>query len=425
MSNPVRNPVRVEGQVAPGFEPVKARFEHNMKTLAERNAQLCIYVGDERVVDLWASCNGDAAFSADSLANVFSSSKNLEAITLAMLFDQGLVDYGARVADYWPEYAANGKDQTTVADVMRHEAGLAAFDTTLNPVDLQASQLATNTVGAIIAGQTPKWRLGADNQREYHAITRGWIVNEIFRRIEPQGRTIGQFLRTQVSEKFALDAHIGATDSEIARMSDVVMLGFGYQFMQGLVPRRLGRRIEPNLAQNLAKLWRLGKGRKSGTTAGAPTPLTGMKRLSVFNSTEVAKAEIPSAGARCSARGLAKLAAIMANGGELEGKRLMSASAHAALHAQPVARDMMSMPTTFTQGGVAAFGAPVDDSPLAAGLNAGREGFYGWMGLGGSIFQWHPELKIGFGYVPTSLNILDIVNERGKAYQVEVVNCLR
>jgi len=418
--------VRVQGQVAAGFEAVKTRFEHNMNTLAERNAQLCIYVGDERVVDLWATGVDDSAFSADSLANVFSSSKNLEAITLAMLFDQGLVDYNARVADYWPEYAANGKDRTTVADVMRHEAGLAAFDTTLNPVDLQTPNLSTNTVGAIIAAQTPKWRLGADNQREYHAITRGWIANEIFRRIEPQGRTMGQFLRTEVSEKFAIDTYIGVTDSEVARMSDVVMLGFGYQFMQGLVPRRLGRRMEPNLAQNVAKLWRLGRGRKSSTTVGAPTPLAGMKRLSVFNTPEVAKAEIPSAGARCSARGLAKLAAIMANGGQLDGKTLLSESAHTALHAEPVARDMMSMQTTFTQGGVAAFGAPssAGDSPLAAGLNAGREGFYGWMGLGGSIFQWHPEHKIGFGYVPTSLNVLDIVNERGKVYQADVVKCL-
>ena len=57
-------------------------------------------------------------------------------------------------------------------------------------------------------------------------------------------------------------------------------------------------------------------------------------------------------------------------------------------------------------------------------LNEGREGFYGWMGAGGSIFQWHPELKIGFGYVPTSMNFFDFLNERGKAYQAEILKCL-
>jgi CubicO group peptidase (beta-lactamase class C family) len=86
---------------------------------------------------------------------------------------------------------------------------------------------------------------------------------------------------------------------------------------------------------------------------------------------------------------------------------------------------MMSMNTTFTQGGLASFPPPDDaDSAMDKGLNRGREGYYGWMGLGGSIFQWQPERKIGFAYVPTSLNVLDLVNERGKAYQAEVVKCV-
>jgi hypothetical protein len=97
-----------------------------------------------------------------------------------------------------------------------------------------------------------------------------------------------------------------------------------------------------------------------------------------------------------------------------------------ALHGVPVQRNMMALNTTITQGGLATFPGPSStDTPLDIGLNRGREGFYGWMGLGGSIFQWHPEYRIGFGYAPTSLNVLDIVNERGKTYQAEVVRCLR
>ncbi len=422
--------MKIEGQVAAGFEPVKALFERNMNSLVERNAQLSIYVGEERVVDLWASAIDDTQFTADSLVNVFSSGKSLEAITMAMLYDRGVLDYNARIADYWPEYASHGKEGTRIADLMRHEAGLAAFDTTINPVDLHTANLQANTVGALIERQSAQFREGAGNQREYHAITRGWIANEVFRRVEPQGRTMGQFLRDEVSSVFDIDVHIGLQDAELERMSDVVMLGFGYQFVQGLVPRRLGRKTELNLAQTSAKLWRLLKGRKSGTTTGAPTPLTGLQKLSVINTAQVAKAEIPSAGARCSARGLSKLAAVMANGGRFGDQQLLSEAAYTALHAEPVVRDMMSMETTFTQGGVATFSTPEPGGaagrvgPMTAGLNEGREGFYGWMGLGGSIFQWHPEHKIGFGYVPTSLNILDIVNERGKAYQAEVVKCL-
>jgi hypothetical protein len=81
--------------------------------------------------------------------------------------------------------------------------------------------------------------------------------------------------------------------------------------------------------------------------------------------------------------------------------------------------------TRFTQGGVASFSHVSNpSSTLDSGLNNGREGFFGWMGLGGSLFQWHPELRIGFGYVPTSLNVLDIVNERGKSYQAEMLKCV-
>lgn len=415
----------IEGTVAPGFERVRDLYERNMTSLAERNTQLCVYIGEECVVDLWASAIDDTSFSGDSLVNVFSSGKSLEAITMAMLIDRGYLDYNARITNYWPEFGAGDNPPTTIADLMRHEAGLAAFDTTLEPTSMHPEALQANAVGEVIERQTQKFRPGMGNQREYHAITRGWIANEVFRRAEPAGRTIGQFLREEISEPLNVDVFIGLHDHEIPRINEIALLGFGFQFVQGLRPKRMGRKIELNLAQIIAKLWRLRGGMKNRTTAGAPIPIAGMKKLSVFDSPAVVKGEMPSAGAKCSARGLAKLAALMANGGGLAGQQIMGEAAHAALHAQPVQRNMMSMNTTFTQGGLATFRQPdADDTALDIGLNSGREGYYGWMGLGGSIFQWHPERKVGFAYVPTSLNVSDIVNERGKAYQAEVVNCL-
>ena len=217
----------------------------------------------------------------------------------------------------------------------------------------------------------------------------------------------------------------GLNDDELERISPVQLLGFGYQFTQGLVPRAFGRRIERNLWQTGTRLWQLRGSIRNRARSKSPVPIAGMRKLSVMNSATYAKAEIPSAGAKCSARGLAKLAAVMANGGALSGNRLMSQNAYTALHAAPIERQMMALRTTFTQGGLAQFDSPNGFyTPLDVGLNRGREGFFGWMGLGGSIFQWHPELQIGFAYVPTSLNVLDIVNERGKAYQTEAVRCV-
>jgi CubicO group peptidase (beta-lactamase class C family) len=416
----------IEGYVAPGFEAVQALYEHNMATLAERNTQLCVYVGETPVVDLWGSAIDDASFSGDSLVNVFSSGKSLEAIALAMLVDRGLLDYNAKITDYWPEFEANNKHNISIADLMRHEAGLSAFDTALQPTDMHPEQLKSNVVGAIIERQTQKFRAGPGNQREYHAITRGWIANEVFRRVEPAGRTMGEFLREEVSTALDVDVFVGLRDDELPRVSEVVMLGIGYQFLQGLIPKALGRKIELNLWQTTVKLGRLLMGARGRSNAGAPTPIAGMKKLSVFDLPAVSKGEMPSAGAKCSARGLAKLAAVMANGGRLGEQQIMGAQAHAALHDDPIERNMMSMNTSFSKGGLASFPAPAGNysSALEAGLSQGREGYHGWMGLGGSIFQWNLQHKIGFAYVPTSLNVLDIVNERGKAYQIAVVDCL-
>jgi CubicO group peptidase (beta-lactamase class C family) len=415
----------IEGTVAPGFESVKQLYEHNMRSLAERNTQLCIYVGEECVVDLWASAIDDARFSADSLVNVFSSGKSLEAITLAMLVDRGLLDYNAKITDYWPEFGAHGKQDTTIADLMRHEAGLAAFDTTLQPSDLHPEKLRTNSVGAVSERQPQKFRAGPGNQREYHSITRGWIANEVFRRAEPAGRTMGQFLREEISAPLGVDVFIGLNEDEIPRISEVAVLGIGFQFMQGLLPRAMGRKMELNLLQTIAKLWPMRTLAKNRTTAGAPVAIAGMEKMSVLDTPVVAKGEIPSAGAKCSARGLAKLAAAMANGGRLSGQQIMGEVACAALHGAPEQRNMMAMNTIFTQGGLATFPEfNAADSVMDIALNRGREGYYGWIGLGGSVFQWHPEHRIGFAYVPTSLHVLDVVNERGKAYQAAVVRCI-
>ena len=415
----------IEGSVAPGFESIRLLYEHNMQTLAERNTQLCIYVGNDCVVDLHASAIDDEAFSADSLVNVFSSGKSLEALALAMLVDRGLLEYDRLVADYWPEYARNDKQHTTVADLMRHEAGLAAFDATLEVTDLHPERLRSNAIGPVIERQAAIFRSGENQQREYHAITRGWIAGELFRRVDPDGRTLGEFLRQEISDVLGVDVYIGLQEDELARINPVRMLGFGYQFAQGLVPKALGRKMERNLWQTSARLWQLRGAVRRRSRPKPPLPIAGMQKLSAINSPDFAKAEIPSAGAKCSARGLAKLAAAMANGGQFKGVRLMSEAAHAALHDVPITRDMMALRTSFTQGGIARFEHDAaSNSPLSAGLNQGRDGFYGWMGLGGSIFQWHPELRIGFGYVPTSLNVLDIVNERGKVYQTEAVRCV-
>ena len=417
--------IQINGMVAPGFESVRQLYEHQMDTMAEQNTQLCVYYRGEKVVDLWASATGDSNFSADSLVNVFSSGKSLEAIAIASLVSKGLLSYDARITQYWPEFGANGKDGLTVADLMRHEAGLANFDTSLDMEDLFTANIKKNAVGRIIEGHASRFGTSG-GKREYHALTRGWIVNEVFRRVDPAGRTIGEFLREDICQPLNVDAVVGVNDQELERVSKVRALGFGYQLLQSLKPRFLGRRIVHNIFQILGKLMRVMPSLIKGRKAGTPPPFVGMGLMGFFNNPGFDRGETPSANAKCSARGLAKIAAMMSAGGRWEGTEYLSDQAWKAMHENPVKADMGALLTTrFTQGGVDSFTACTPDStPAERAFNEGREGFFGWMGLGGSIFQWHPELDIGFGFVPTSLHVLDFLNERGKMYQAETLNCI-
>ena len=419
--------LQIRGKVEPGFESVRQLFEQQMRTMAERNAQLCAYYKGEKVVDLWATAIGDGAFDADSLVNVFSSGKSLEAIAIASLVSKGLMRYDATITEYWPEFGANGKDGLTVADLMRHEAGLANFDTSIDMEDLFTDNIKQNTIGRIIEGHAQAYTYeGEDNKREYHAVTRGWIANELFRRVDPTGRTIGEFLREEISAPLDADVVIGVQEAQMSRLSKVKALGFGYQFLQSFIPRFLGRRIVHNIGQILSRLIRIIPTMMKSRKAGAPPPLTGMTGLGFFNEPNFAKGETPSANATCSARGLAKVAAMMAAGGKWEGREFLTGQGWKMLHEHPLKASMGNLfVTRFTQGGVDSFVRSTrESSRIERDFNEGREGFFGWMGLGGSIFQWHPGQEIGFAFVPTSLHVLDFLNERGKRYQAEILKCV-
>ena len=417
--------MRINGEVRPGFESVRELMQRSLSPVKDKNLQLCVYVGEERVVDLWVSSDNDG-FSADSLVNVFSSGKSVESILMATLVDQELLDFADPVSAYWPEFVGEGKDTLTVADVMRHEAGLAQLDVSLSAPQLETLALKQNSVGRVLEAQSLRLPR-ADPPREYHAVTRGWIANEIFRRIEPGRRTMGEFLREQISEPLGIDVYFDISADEARRLSRVQPRGLMSQLLDSFVPGSQARRIGLTPFELLKRARRVLAAVSGDRRPVLAVPLKGIdtEGLRVFDSPEYLQAQIPSAGAKCSARGLAKLAAAMANGGQIQGQTVLGRSAMEAVHADPVERSMTIMQNSFTQGGLAQFKeSDAAKGPLEAGVSAGRGGFYGWFGLGGSVFQWHPKHRIGFAYVPTALNPIDVFNERGKSYQKEILRCV-
>ena len=209
------------------------------------------------------------------------------------------------------------------------------------------------------------------------------------------------------------------------RISKVKPLGIVYQLVQSFIPGFLGRRIVPNIFQLLGRFLKIIPALIKARKVRVIPPFTGMTNMGFFNEPQFAMGETPSANASCSARGLAKIAAMMSGGGKWGGNEYLTEQAWTAMHANPVKAKMGGLLTTrFTQGGVDKFTrCEAGSSEIERAMNEGREGFYGWMGFGGSILQWHPELDIGFAFVPTSLHVLDLFNERGKVYQTAILEC--
>jgi hypothetical protein len=215
-------------------------------------------------------------------------------------------------------------------------------------------------------------------------------------------------------------------EEELGRISRVKILGFGFFLLQSLIPRFMGRKVVHNIFQLLGRLLRIIPAMRKGTGKGAPPAFTGMTSINMFNEPAVVMGETPSANTHATARGLARIAAMMSARGTLDGKQFMSEQAWSAMHQSATQSNMGGLiPTHFTQGGVNSFDPCGPGSGrMEKDFTVGREGYYGWMGFGGSILQWHPELVVGFGFVPTSMHWLDLFNERGKVYQVEVRKCV-
>ena len=364
--------IQAEGFVAPGFESVKAMFENNFQRGTDESGQLCVYVGEEMVVDLWCSTSPDNNYTGDSLSTVFSSTKSLTAIAMAALVDKGLIKYSDKIASHWPEFGQNEKGEITIADLMRHEAGLANFDAPFDVSCTLRENIKKNALGEIIAGQSCVYPEG--QKREYHSLTRGWIANEVFRRAHPGGSTLGEYLQEEVAGPLAADVFVGVPQHRFADYAPVTDVTFTSILSGCLNP--FNTSVDTNLPELLGLMNMLRKHSKDNRNKEAFLPIDGKKETAVgalFNLPVVRQGESSSANGNCSARGLAKVAAAMANGGTLRGVQVLSPQAWQSLHHAPTLAPIFGMPVQFTQGGLGKF-------EKIKGIDV--EGYYGWMGYG-------------------------------------------
>jgi CubicO group peptidase (beta-lactamase class C family) len=365
----------IEGYVAPGFEMVRDVFANNFSQRHELGAACCAYRRGEKVVDLWGGVrNHDTSepWERDTMVIVYSSTKGLAAMTLAVAHSRGWLDYEERVAAYWPEFAQQGKERITVRQLLAHQAGLFAFD---EPVD-RAVVADLDRLAVVLARQRPAWEPGT--RQAYHAITLGFYEGELLRRVDPQHRSLGRFFHDEIA----------------------VPLGEGAEMFIRLPEETPNERLavvaRPGLLQILA-----GFGLRF--TLEAFNPRSNIYRALVVNpGSGVAhdearvyarNLEVPSGGAVTTARAMAHAYSVFATGGRELGLRQETLDLLAA-PAVPPARGFfdecfkadgvqfslgfMKSTEVWTFGGARSFGSP---------------------GSGGSLGFADPDAGVGYAYV--------------------------
>jgi len=233
----------IQGHVSPGFEAVCEVFTENFVRRRETGGACCAFYRGENVVDLWGGVRNKQTgepWEKDTMVIVYSATKGLAAMTLAIAHSRGWLDYEERVSAYWPEFAQQKKGRITVRQLLAHQAGLFELN---EPID--RSLLADlDRLAVVLARQKPAWEPGT--RQAYHAITLGFYEGELLRRVDPQHRSLGQFFQDEIATPLGLDIYIRLPETipnsrlaTIARPSLVEMLrGFGLRFtLEAMNPR--------------------------------------------------------------------------------------------------------------------------------------------------------------------------------------------
>jgi len=307
--------IKIDGICEKQYEPVKEHLLEMLTKGKEENVQLCVYVDGNCVVDLYGTAVGDTNYNHDKLQNIFSSGKSFEAIAVATLFDKGLFNYEDTIAKYWPEFGQNGKENVKICDVLRHESGLAYFQDKAPTLDeCTTANIKLNKVGEIIEKEELHWPeyKNSDSKREYHAMVRGLVLNEVIRRIDPQGRTISEIFRHDVNIDGIL---LGLHEDEMEKCVPILAMSSGFMIKQMFTPSWAGRRISQSTGEIIkmmsfwAKAMKSFEGHKNNVETDTIKTLDGFPALA--SSAPWRKAEFSSANFQANARGCAKLASIM------------------------------------------------------------------------------------------------------------------
>ena len=371
--------MQIQGHFELQFEAVREAFAALFDNPQERGAALCIQIGGETVVDLWAGTadkDGAQAWHSDTILNLFSCTKTFTAVTALQLVAEGKLALDVPVAQYWPEFAAAGKQSITLRHLLSHQAGLTALRDLLPPEALYDWPRMT----AALAAETPWWSPGTGHG--YAAITYGWLVGELLRRADHRGP--GESIMARVARPLGLDFHVGLPDEEFYRVAHIA--------------RGKGN-VGDEAAQRLLQVtMREPEAMATRAFTNPPSVLTST------NKPEWRRMEQPAANGHGNARSLAGFYAGLLDGSLLEPELLAELTRE---HSLGMDKTLMT-PTRFGLGCML-------DQPKVANATFGLgAGAFGHPGAGGSVGFADPEHDVAVGFAVNTLGPYVLMDPRAQ-----------
>ena len=356
--------------VAPGWEPVRDAFVHSFDIKEDRGAGVAVYHRGKCVVDLmggWRDREQAVPYDADTLQLVFSTTKGITSIAVAMCVERGLLSYEEKVSTYWPEFAAKGKADITVAQLLSHRAGLYTVDGDISLEDA----LDWGTITARLADTAPLFPV--DSTHGYHALTFGWLAGELVRRVT--GRSLGDFVREEIAGPLGVEMHVGLPPALEPRVAHL---------MAHPIPK-----FSPEEVKTLMET------SGPGTKGASALSLNGAFGQGAFNRKDVHQSQLPGANGISNARSLARIYAALVS--DIDGVHLLGESIRniATTSNTPHGEmdEILMSATDFAMG----FMLHSERTPFAGPTSFGHNG------AGGSCAFAQPSRELGFAYVMNTM----------------------
>jgi CubicO group peptidase (beta-lactamase class C family) len=380
---------KIEGTCDGRFLGIAREFERNFRERGEVGASVSVTLGGKTVVDLWgglADPENQRPWQRDTVSTVYSCTKGMTALCAHLLASRGKLDIDAPVAEYWPEFARNGKERSTVKMLLDHSVGLPALRAPLRADGCVDWSYMTE----MLASEEPFWTPGTRNG--YHMFSFGWTVGEIVRRVS--GKSLGAFFRDEIAQPLAAEFWIGAPEEVESRVAPII-------------PHRPSAEDAPS--EFIVKL------------LADPRSIQALSILNGGgfdpNSRACHAAEIGGAGGISNARGLARIYAAPAGGGSLGNVRLFDAQSVARMGEVAVATQQdatLLIPTRFALG----FMKSMDNRRRAFGDRDSAifsSAAFGHVGAGGSVGFADPVEGLSFGYTMNQMGAGLMLNPRGQS----------